>query len=251
MTTSDTKSIRLNAHLANDLRRRRAAHETITNLHRSTQNESTMTGLVKVYTPATEDGLPFPPESKKLQLRAGDAIRQVSEALVSLLDTTAVKDYSNTTARADVVVNGQVLVPNAPVTFLLSVEKELRDMRIFFQKFYELDPSQDWTFDAANGIHKTSPVITQKTTKVMKPVVIVPTSDKFPAQVKDQEHVEIMGTWSTTHLSGGISPAEKEMILRRITQVEEAVKTARERANLVEITRIEVGQNLMDFILKG
>ena len=67
--------------------------------------------------------------------------------------------------------------------------------------------------------------------------------------VRDQIRDVVVGHWETTQLSGGIPHSDKEAILRRLTRLEEAVKTAREQANTVEIIPVEIGQVLMDLVL--
>lgn len=244
-----SKTLRLSAHLAIDSRRRKQAHETITELHRQTQLPAVMTGIIKTYVSATEEGQTYPSESKRVQLRARDAIEQLSEALAGLINTTGTKDYTNSIARADVVVDGKVLIKEAPPPFLLFLEKELRDLRTFIEKILELDPAQEWTYDAANGVYRTPATMTQKTAKIQDTVVVVQATDKFPAQVKDVTKDVVVGQWATTHLSAGLPRSEKEAILRRITRLEEAVKTAREQANLTEVVTVEVGQDVVQYLL--
>ncbi len=242
-------TIKLNAHLAVDSRRRKAAHETITNLHKQTQSAQLMTGLTKTYTPTQDDGQPFPPEVKRVQIRVQDALAKVGEALTDLLNTTAIKDFTNMIAKADVVVDGKILLEGAPVTYLLFLEKELRDLRTFVEKFFELDAASEWVFNPNTGLHQTPPVTTQKTAKIQEAVVVVQATDKFPAQVKDQTRDVVIGNWTIVNHSGGMSASQKEKLLRRITKLEEAVKNARERANLVEIVEVSPGQALMKFLL--
>jgi len=152
-------------------------------------------------------------------------------------------------AKADVVLDGMVLIKDAPPVFLLFLEKSFRDLRTFLEKMLELDPALDWTFDPVTSVYRSATILTQKTAKIQDTITVVPPTDKHPAQIKDVVRDVVVGQWATTQLSGGIPISEKEAILRRITRLEEAVKTAREQANLQEVTRVEVGQSLMDFIL--
>jgi len=247
--TSSTKPLKLSAHLAIDAQRKKADNQKITELHRLTQNPTTTSGMIKVYIPVAEDGQTFPPDSKKVQTRAREALEQLGEVLADLINTTGTKDASNTIAKADVVLDGEVLIHDAPVTFLLFLEKQLKDLRTFVDKMQELDPAHDWTFDLANNYYKTGVVMAQKTAKIQDTVVVVQATDKFPAQTKDTVKDVVVGHWATTQLSGAIPRSDKEGLLRRITRLEEAVKTAREQANLVEVIRVEVGQRLADYLL--
>jgi hypothetical protein len=51
-------------------------------------------------------------------------LRETSATLTRLFDVTPTKDWANCEARADVKVDGRVLVPDVPVAYLLFLEKQ-------------------------------------------------------------------------------------------------------------------------------
>ncbi len=64
------------------------------------------------------------------------------------------------------VVDGQTLVAQVPVTYLLFLEKQLVDMQTFIKKLPTLDASESWSFDASADCWATEPVQTVKTKKI-------------------------------------------------------------------------------------
>ncbi len=84
-----------------------------------------------------------------MQVKADEVIRRTSEILTRLFDVTATKDWANCTAAADVVVDGRTLLRQAPVTYLLFLEKQLADLHAFVKKLPVLDAAESWTFERA------------------------------------------------------------------------------------------------------
>ncbi|MEV0352079.1 hypothetical protein AB0H88_40475 [Nonomuraea sp. NPDC050680] len=110
-------------------------------------------------------------------------IADVAKALTRLFDVTATKDWTNATAKADVVVDGETLISGAPVTYLLFLEKQLVDLHTFVSKLPTLDPAETWSFDDNAETWRTEPVKTTRTKKVPRNHVLAEATDKHPAQV--------------------------------------------------------------------
>ncbi|MCA8921209.1 MAG: hypothetical protein KDD82_05335, partial [Planctomycetes bacterium] len=62
-------------------------------------------------------------------------------------------DQANTEARADLTLEGEVLAADLPATFLLQLEKRLREVRAVFKDVPTFDPVRSWTADP--GADKT------------------------------------------------------------------------------------------------
>ena len=242
---------KLNAILAVEKGRRTELHTLITNLHKVTQQPALLTGHHKRYTPRKEDGEAFPDDQQVVQLTHEAAVKDISGALKSLLDTVATKDWTNCEARADVVVDGKVFLPQVPVTFLLFLEKELHDLQTFVEKMVELDPAERWTFDPSSGLHQSEPVQTQKTKKEQRPIVLYHATEHHPAQTQLITEDVVIGHWTTTKYSGAIPRPKKRALLDRIVKLEEAVKFARERANARDAVEVNVGRRILDFVFEG
>jgi hypothetical protein len=114
-------------------------HTTITSVHHQAQKAEPFAGIERTYKPRDDEGETLPSESKRVQAKATDLIDQVRTVLVDLFDTTATKDWANTEASADVVIDGQALLSGVPVTYLLFLEHQLVDLNTFVRKLPVLE----------------------------------------------------------------------------------------------------------------
>src|ERR1700754_1740526 len=99
----------------------------MTEAHRSVQKQALLSGISRTYRPKDEEGEQLPPESTRVQVKAEEVIRQTVTILTRLFDVTATKDWANCEAKADVVVDGEALLKDVPVSYLLFLEKQLVD----------------------------------------------------------------------------------------------------------------------------
>src|SRR5215469_16945207 len=93
--------------------------QDLTEAHHNLQKTTLLAGIARTYRPKDEEGEQLPPESTRVQIRAEDVIRTTSETLTKLFDMVATKDWANCDAKADVVVDGKVLLSQVPATYLL------------------------------------------------------------------------------------------------------------------------------------
>lgn len=241
---------KINQILAVEKNKRTVLHKEITELHRQTQQPALMTGHQKTFVPKEEDDETYPPEERKVQILHQDALDDVSDRLASLMDVTATKDWSNCKARADVVVGGEVFLKEVPVTYCLFLEKELTDLQTFVSKMVELDPAQNWTYDANSGQYRSDSTTTHKTKKLQKPIVLYDATPEHPAQTQLITEDVVIGHWTTTHFSGAIPRPKKRHLLERIQELHDAVKFAREQANSLEAEEPRIGKKILGYIFK-
>jgi hypothetical protein len=204
---------------------------------------------VKTYRKKDEEGEDYPQERKKVQMEAEAVLTQAAKLLTEIMDVTAAKDFANCHAAADVVVDGQVLVQNAPATYLLFLEKQLSDLHTFVEKMPTLDETDDWNRDENSGLFKTSAIPTQRTKKVQKPLVLYPATTEHPAQTQMITEDIVVGYWDTVKQSGALPVPRKQTLLERIEKLSQAVKFAREQANSVEAEAKKVGGTLFAYLL--
>ncbi len=221
-----------------------------TELHKASQKADLFTGFSKNYRKRDEEGEDYPPEQKRVQMEAGEVLGQVSKLLTELFDVTATKDFANCSAFADVVVDGQTLVTQAPVPFLLFLEKQLTDLHTFIDKMPTLDSADDWLSDPNSGLYKTVSIATQRTKKVQRPVVLYEATEKHPAQTQLITEDVVVGYWDTVKQSGALPIPRKRELLERIEKLSQAVKFAREQANDSEAPEKNVGAALFGYLLK-
>src|SRR5690606_717028 len=160
------------------------------------------------------------------------------------------KDWANTQARADVVVDGEVLLEQVPATYLLFLEKQLAELAVFVKRIPILDPAEEWHRDEAAGLFKTPPTTAIRTKKVQRPIVLYQATKEHPAQTQLISEDVVVGTWLTIKHSGALPAARKQTLLERIERLIDAVKFARERANGVPAPRREVGERLFEYLFQ-
>lgn len=222
---------KMNQILAIEKVTKNAIETAFTKIYQNIGKAELLNGFQKNYTPTEENGAKLPPESKKVQFKAEDQIKAVKKELAELLDITAIKDKTNCTAKADIEVDGEVILKDVPATYLLVIEHKLADLVAFARKLPVLDQSENWKKDDALGLWATEPAVSVRTKKVEEIQVIVPPTKEHPAQtakfVKDVPE----GNWSTVKYSGALQSDRVEAILERIEKLQRAVKSARAQAN--------------------
>lgn len=220
----------------------------VTRMHQQLQKPGLLSGFSKTWQKRDEEGDDYPPERQRVQLVANELLRQAGRLLGELFDLTATKDLANTRARADVVVNGEVLLEQVPATFLLFLEKQLTDLRTFVGAIPVLDPAEDWTLDPATDLWRTESTQTTRTKKVQRPIVLYPATEEHPAQTQLISEDVVVGVWNTVKTSGALPEPRKAQLLERIETLSRAVKQARETANAVEAPEQQVGGKLFEFL---
>lgn len=217
-------------------------------LSASVQKPDLMDGFSKTFKPINEDAIGPQPQSKKVQLTSKEVFNQLTKSLGELFTTTAAKDIANCTAKADVTVNGEVLLRQVPATYLLFLDKQLTALATFAQRFSELPSDTNWIADPNTGYYRSEEIKTQGTQLVKDVLVKAPATDKHPAQVEVIDKQVPVGVWTTTKFSGAISRPDKLALLERIQNLQIAVKEALEDANGVAVGDHDHGSRVMKFL---
>jgi hypothetical protein len=208
-------------------------------------------GLRETYDPHTEDDVPVEPKYQKVQVRAANVLDAYLASQVPAWDIQATKDAANMGARADVKIGKTVLLIAVPVTTLISLEKWLTDVRTVITHAPTLDPAEDWHLNAGTGLYETEPAQVVRTKKISKHEVVVPATDKHPAQVAGQTVDVEAGTWTKMKMSGALTETRQAELLGRANQLLEAVKAAREEANSIDITDVKIADTLFTWLKAG
>jgi hypothetical protein len=220
----------------------------LTDAHHAVQKSALLAGISRTYQPKDEEGEQLPPESTKLQIRTESLLRQVGATLTRLLDITATKDVTNCAAKADVVVDGGVLLADVPVTYLLFLEKQLTDMHTFIKKLPVLDAADTWAFNEPADSYATEPVRTIRTKKVPRNHVKAEATEKHPAQVEVYYEDIAVGYWTTVKYSGALPAKRIADLLQRVETLQQAVKFAREEANSTDVIDRKVGDKVFGYL---
>lgn len=223
----------------------------LTELNKMAQKPELFNGFSKAYLKKDEESEDLPSEKKKVQITAEAALKRSETILTEALNVIARKDWTNCKATATVSIDGKVIVPDAPVTYLLFLEKQLNDIRTFIGNLPVLDESDSWTQDVNSGLFKSEAVKTHRTKKIQRPVVLYPATPEHAAQTQLITEDIVAGYWETIKQSGALPKPRKAELLGRVEELLNAVKTAREEANEVdEKNAPNVGAALFGYILQ-
>ena len=240
---------KLYQHLAGESEIASGYNKIVTESVKAFESEGLFTGLVKEYTPAAEGGTPLDKQEKLVVTTVPERLDWTKGFVVDLIDHELIRDLSNQKAVADLVINGKTIATGLPATFLLVLEKRLTALRGVYEGVPVLDASKPWV--AAPGLVNQflyGPVVTNRTEKKTKPVVLYAATDKHPAQVKEVTEDIHVGKFEQVNFSGAVTTATKAKYLGNLDLLIAAVKAARMRANDVEVVERSIGEALFGFI---
>lgn len=227
-----------------------AAAQTI-QLARVVQKPALLTGIARSYRRINDLDPDLPSESTRVQVHAGHVLLELRDVLIRQFDVVAAVDWTNRVATADVVVDGQVLIPAVPVPYLLFLEKQLGEVRQFVTALPTLDPAERWSYDSVAAAWAAGPTTTTRTRKVMRNHVLAEASPQHPAQVTTYTEDEIAGYWDTMKFSGALPADRKAELLARTGELTAAVKFAREEANMAEAVDLKPASALFAWLLQS
>lgn len=222
--------------------------KTLGDLRHLATKEALFSGHSRTYAPIDSEGETYPDDKVIVQQRVSDVLKSAREALVEQMDIILTKDMGNALAVADVTIDGQKLVSNATVPFLLYLEKELTDIQTFINSLPELDPAEEWSFDEAAQIWKSAVTKSVKTRKIQEVLLLIAPTKEHPGQAKDVTVDKNVGYWHQVKHSGAIPLGIKRKLVDRIHRLLDAVKEARELANMTEVPDVKVGSKIMSWI---
>ena len=223
----------------------------LTDVYHKFQKPTLFDGLHRKYRPKDEEGEQLPSEAKRVQYTVRDGLHHVSGVLVDVMSMVLAQDMGNTVAASDVIVDGNVVMANVPVTHLLYLEKMLVDIATVIDAIPTLDPAEKWEYSEESDCYASAPYETVRTKKVMRNHVKAEATEHHPAQVETYTEDTPVGYWATTKFSGSIPAHEKNMMLERLRKLQDAVKVSRERANGLSLSDVDSGpsKQLVEFIL--
>jgi hypothetical protein len=247
-----TKDNKITQHEAVAVRKgiKSRTYSALSALHKQAQNEDLFNGFAKEFQPVDEEQEEtYPPESKRVQLVGEDVLATIARNRTEFYDIEATQEFGNQHTNADVVVDGQVLIKAAPATLLMALEKDLKDLITFVSKMPTLDEAQDWEKDPNSKLFRTKEIVTHKTSKVQRPVVLQPPTKEHPAQTQLITKDVVVGYWHKVNKSGALPVPRKEEVLERLNKLRDAVKQALSRANKAEVDRQEIGGAIFSYLL--
>lgn len=223
------------------------AQKLLTESHRG-WNKDAISGISKTYEPKDAEGDPLPPESKKIHLNVPEKIRETMGQVESMLNVVMTQENGNTQARGTIEVDGKNFLTDVPVGSLMFLEHQLVDLHTFVSKLPTLPPDREWKFDENRDCHVTEPIQSVRTQKSPKVIVKYEATKEHPAQTELFPEDATVGTWTTTYMSSAIPTRQRAMMLRRVEELQDAVKRAREVANSLEVEQVKHGRKILNHI---
>lgn len=228
--------------------RKANATKALTAAYHKFQKDDLLFGVARSYQPKEDGGEMMPSERKNVQVKVRSVIKDIEAEVVEMFNAVATQDFGNTQAVANVVVDGTVVLEKVPVTFLLYLEKQAQDLLTLAEKLPVLDPAEKWTFDSTADCYASEAAQSNRTKKVPQRFVKYEATKEHPAQVDVWQEDVVVGTWTTKKFSGAISAKDKNEVIVLAKKLLEAVKTAREEANSLEVRPAKVGSQIFNFV---
>lgn len=242
------KKGRLNQVIAVVTGKKTRGMKVLTESHRG-WNERALTGMSRTYEPKDEGGDRLPSEEGRVQLRASTVVKGVRDELIDFWDVVHTQEAGNTKASAKIVVDDTELTGLVPIGFLLFIHKQLTDLATFIDQLPVLPVDRNWEWDGNRNCYVSTPTQQARTKKVPHNFVKFEPTDRQPGQSEILYTDEPVGTWTTTHFSGAVPAEDKADMAARVRGVLDAVKRAREEANMLEVESSDVAKRLLDYIL--
>ena len=208
-------------------------------------------GSVRTYKPFVDDGIDYPEEHQALTETVSNKLDYTADSIIKYYDAILQKEATNQEARANLVVNGEVIGENLPATFLLGLESRLKKLRSMYEKIPTLSIGTEWVKDEGKGkgVWKIAhPEETLKRVRTIKSKVLYEATEHHPAQIDKWEESEDIGKYTKYIWSGMITPARKSELLDRIDNLIQATKKARQKANCTPIVKRNIGKKIFSYI---
>lgn len=224
-------------------------YNEVTNVHRKLMHEESMKGFNREFQPLEDSDETYEPETKPVTVNAADLLKYMGKLMTEHFDVEFLKDKGNMVAKADIVVNGVTLASDIPVTYLLYLEKQLTDVRTIIQKIPTLSTEDNFQLNKETGFYASAIVKTHKTKKKPKVIVHFEPTKEHPGKSELVYEDVISGYWNTIKTSGALPPSRKQTLIERVNDLLDAVKFAREKANMVTVPDEKIGNTIFDFLL--
>lgn len=181
----------------------------------------------------------------------GDKLNYINRSAVKYYDAVLQKEMTNQKAKADYIVDGEVIAKDLPATYLLGLEQKLKSLRNVYESIPTLDPSLSWekSETQGDGVYSADSKTNFRTEKVARHRVLVEATKEHPAQIREWFEDVAVGRIDVKNYSGMISVAYKSKMLSRIDTLILEAKRARQRANSETVVDAKLGQTLMDYII--
>jgi len=213
------------------------------------------TGRFKSYKPNNEnDPNLLPTETKEIVDTVPKKLAYTFGTLTEEYDWLLQKESTNQRAKSDLVVDGATLATDLPATFLIALEHRLAKVREVILSAPTLPNGPVWVEDKQKGegiFRLNEPLKSYRTSKTFVPFILVPATDKHPAQASKEERTDTVGEYTEMQWDGRVTSAYKSAALERVDKLMAATQKAIRRANDIDASDSAIGKKIFDFVLGG
>jgi len=220
----------------------------LSKIHQGLKKSDLLQGLDRTYSPVDEDGIRRPAEKKIIQTTVRRSVVAVSTIMGDLINLVSRMDLGNCEAFADIVIGEITVAKKVPATHLIYLEKRIQDMTDFIVALPTLDAAEKWDWNSNVGCYTAEARETTSTAKIPQHKIVAEATKEHKAQVVEYTLDEIVGYWKTIMLSGNIAADDKAAMVNRVRMLTDAIKIAREEANMVEVPESSIGDEITKYL---
>lgn len=193
-----------------------------------------------------------PNEYKAVALEVKAQLAEDAALTATALDWALTQDVANCSAKADVIVNGEVLLRDVPISHLLHLKTVFSEYKaVILTNLPILDPTKDWgeARDPVKKLWRAKPEKTPAVVKRDEPVLLHPGNEKFKPEAVLAPREKRIGEWENVIWSGAVSEVEKRAYLARCDELISALKEAIAVANHTPAQKQAEGAKLFAYLL--
>jgi len=212
--------------------------------------DSHFNGRMKTYHPDDDsvDNIVDSEEIVNMVYTVKDKLKYIRKTFANSVDTVIAKEETNSSGSAKAMLTFGNETVELSATALLALEKRIRFLREVYNTIPTLDPTKVWTYDDEKGFYKTDPVNRNRLVKKKKTVVVVPATDKFPAQTDVVVTDEKVGHYEEEHYSSKLSVRDKADMLDRVDKLLDSISLARAKANKCEVVERPIMNKIFSYV---
>jgi hypothetical protein len=210
-------------------------------------DQNPLTGLTRTHEPKSDEFDKQPDQRRRVQVTTADLIAAVVESQTGYWDLSYTREVANTQAAATVMLDGEPLLENVPAGYLLFLENRLTALITgLIDKLQALDPAKEWRDHTQvpglkRGEYAAEPMQRLSTTKAWRVLQLAPATKEHAEQTRPYEADVVTGLLTFTDYSGQLPAARIQEIRGRATKILNAVRYARQQANMLEIQQQRAG----------
>ncbi len=201
-----------------------------------------------------EGSQPVVEQQSDIQTNVLSELQWIASIWSKAIDISYQVAEGNTKARADVILdNSTTLLTGVPATALLELEKRAAELAELLRAVPTLDPAKGFILDDARGnnIFRAREVTKTRTHKSQEALVLLAPTKEHPGQAQMITVDRPVGIITEQEWSGLITPSVKGDMIAKAEEVLRALKSARQRANAVDLdtSNIDVAKKLFSYVL--